>query len=69
MWVASAKAHLIAKPPLPKIRIYASGWRRNHGAMELAVGDVSNAIRDDGLQGYDLDETVRATAAACALFG
>ena len=39
------------------MKIYARGWRRNHGAKEVAVGDVSVAIRDDGLHGYRFDET------------
>ena len=39
------------------MEIVARGWRRDHGAKEVAYGDLANAILDEDVTSYELGKT------------
>jgi hypothetical protein len=39
------------------MEIVARGWKRDHGAKEIAYGDLGNAILDEDVTSYQLGET------------
>ena len=40
------------------MQILANGWKRDHGTIEVAAGDVVNSVRDDGeVMSYDRTKT------------
>jgi hypothetical protein len=39
------------------MRILARGWKRDHGAKQIAAADLSKAVLGDEVDWYDEDET------------
>lgn len=39
------------------MEIIARGWRRDHGAKDIAFGDLGNAILDEDVTSYETGET------------
>jgi hypothetical protein len=39
------------------MHILAKGWKRDHGTIEVAAGDVVNSVRDDEVMAYDRNKT------------
>jgi hypothetical protein len=39
------------------VRVRARGWKRDHGAKDLARGNLANAVRDEDVDSYERDKT------------